>query len=115
LESNNLLEYVLPGWVVDHFEVVKVDDYSSKLEISLEEYNTIPKEYESDRLESKGFLPPIHLEDFPLRGRSVLLKVRRRKWYNHSRNKSVTRDWKLSVQGTSYTEEFAIFLKEVLR
>lgn len=112
MELKTLLTHILPSWVEDHFEVVGVSTKGDKLEISLDEHNHPPLD-QGDDLESKGFSPPIYLEDFPLRGKSVILKVRRRRWKKLTTGQTVTRAWKLAVQGTSYTEEFALFLKKV--
>ncbi len=112
MDLETFASYVLPSWVVAHFEVVSVKMVSDKLEISLDELNDPPDDA-VEKLESKGFLPAVYLEDFPLRGKAVLLKVRRRKWKGLSTGKTITRNWKLAVQGTSYTEEFALFLKKL--
>ena len=113
MELKTLLTHILPSWVEDHFELVGVNTTGDKLEISLDEHNHPPLADQGDQLESKGFSSPIYLEDFPLRGKAVILKIRRRKWKNLTTGQTVTRDWKLAVQGTSYTEEFALFLKKV--
>jgi len=109
MDLQALLSYILPSWVESHFELVSVNAVSGKLEISLDELNIPPLDLARVKLESKWFLPAVHLEDFPLRGKAVLLKVRRRKWKDPSTGKTRTNDWKLAVQGTSYTEEFAFF------
>ena len=64
-------------------------------------------------MESKGFLPPVHLEDFPIRELSAYLVVRRRKWIDIQTGKTYSNSFKLTAQGTSYTQEFGAFLKEV--
>jgi len=111
MELKTLISYILPSWVEDHFEVVGIRSVAGKLEISLDELNHPPSR---DSYESKGFLPEVHLEDFPLRGKPVVLRVRRRKWKNLTTGKNETTNWKLAVQGTSYTEDFALFLKRAL-
>lgn len=115
MDLQTLASYVLPSWVESHFKVVSIQTVSGKLEICLDELNVPPVDSEGISLESKGFLSPVHLEDFPLRGKAVLLKVRRRKWKDNTTGKTITNDWKLAVQGTSYTEEFALFLKKLFR
>lgn len=114
MDLQTLVSYILPSWVELHFEVVSIESVSGKLEIGLDELNISPPVDEGKKLESKGFLPVVHLEDFPLRGKAVLLKVRRRKWKDPSTGKTITNNWKLAVEGTSYTEEFALFLKKLV-
>ena len=57
----------------------------------------------------------IKIEDFPLRGHTVSLYVKRRKWTIQDTNKVVSRDWDLVAKGTRKTHEFASFLKEINR
>ncbi len=113
MDLEAFVSYVLPSWVVSHFEVVSIEIVSGKLEISLDELN-VPPDDVGEKVESKGFLPAVYLEDFPLRGKAVLLKVRKRKWKGLSTGKTLTRNWALAVQGTSYTEEFGLFLKKLV-
>ena len=74
-----------------------------------------PPEHNDKDLESKGFSPPIELQDFPIRNQSVLLNVRRRRWTDKLTSKTYTRDWGLKEPGTTYTKEFASFLKKMFR
>ncbi len=59
-----------------------------------------------------GFFPTTEIRDFPIRGRQVFMHISRRKWYNATLDKNVTRDWELLAKGTKMTNEFATFLKE---
>ena len=63
--------------------------------------------------QSKGFSPEIKVEDFPLRGKSVLLHIKRRRWTLVDSGKIVKRDWELVAKGTRITSEFASFLKDI--
>jgi len=49
------------------------------LEVVFEEKNTLPDGYSKEEYESKGFFNK-RVQDFPLRGKAVFLKVRRRRW-----------------------------------
>jgi hypothetical protein len=62
---------------------------------------------------AKGFSPEITVEDFPLRGKSVLLHIKRRRWTIVDTGKIIKRDWQLVVKGTRITSEFASFLKGI--
>ena len=55
------------------------------------------------------------IQDFPLRGNTVYLHVKRRRWFDNKTKQVVQRDWQLVAQGTRMTEEFAAFLKEISR
>ena len=67
---------------------------------------------DNTNIESKGFTRVKTITDFPIRDHKVLLHVRRRRWYNISEGKSFNRIITLSEEGTSYSKEFATFLKE---
>ena len=64
--------------------------------------------------ESKGFMSPVNVTDFPIRSHKVILVIRRRRWTDLRTGKSfslpITFD--VACQGTRYSKEFGAFLKE---
>ncbi|MDW5289713.1 hypothetical protein [Formosa sp. PL04] len=46
------------------------------MQFYLEEKNILPQEYQSELAQSKEFLTEITIEDFPLRGKPVLLHIK---------------------------------------
>lgn len=58
---------------------------------------------------SHGFHKEIIVEDFPLRGKVVLLHITRRRWLNKTTQKVVYRDWNLVAQATRMTVGFTVF------
>jgi len=112
--SNQLSEFVLPKGITDYFQVVSIESQGDKLTFVLEEKNNVPEEYKDKKLESKGFYPSTQVQDFPIREWKVFLKIRRRKWKDLESGKTVSRDWQLAAKGTSMTQEFASFLKEMV-
>lgn len=108
-----LAQYFLPEGMLDYFEIVRHDASADKIHFYLEEKNVLPKEYGSEAAQSKGFLAEITVEDFPLRGKPVLLHIRRRRWTLIDTGKIVKRDWNLIAKGTRITNEFASFLKGI--
>lgn len=116
MNSKNLLEYILPSDIIAHFDVIEATENDGILSIHLDEKNVIPPETPKEKqLESKGFMPSIMIQDFPIRGKETYLKVRRRVWRDKETGESITRKWELYEQGTSYTKDFAAFLKELIR
>ena len=109
-----IYNYLLPKGMMDYFSVSSVKEHKGELTLLLEEKNIIPIEYEGKQLVSKGFYPSSILEDFPIREFKVYLEIRRRKWRNTESGTIVSRNWELAAKGTSYTQEFAAFLKEVV-
>ena len=108
-----LLDLILPGDVLAFFEVVKESTTSARIDIYLDEKNIPPHEYGGQGVLSKGFTGTTRIQDFPLRGRSVYLHVRRREWQLPS-GEVVSNKFSLSADGTRYSKEFASFLKEIL-
>ena len=98
---------------MEYFDIVADKSTAEETHFYLEEKNTLPKEYRSETAQSKGFLPEITIEDFPLRGKPVLLHIKRRRWTLVDTGKIIKRDWNLVAKGTRITNEFASFLKEL--
>ncbi len=111
----NLAQYLLPEGILEYFDIVSSKSESDKIHLYLEEKNILPVEYERFTSKSKGFMPEITVEDFPLRGKTVLLHIKRRRWTLVESNQIIKRDWDLVAQGTRMTSEFAAFLKDISR
>lgn len=78
--------------------------------IYLEEKNEVPSEYSNIKVESKGFYALVVVQDFPIRGKTLFLNIRRR---IKDDGRYVSRNWKLVAEGSRMTHEFASFLKEL--
>lgn len=112
--DKHIVELVLPSGVLEYFSVADIDKSNHSVTIHLEEKNIPPWEYSKLKLTSKGFHEPITVKDFPIRGKSCFLKIKRRRWQVEESGKIVSRDWKLVAKGTRMTEEFATFLKGIV-
>jgi hypothetical protein len=110
-----LLKLFLPEMLVDHFDLIASRQEGETLHVYFEEHNKPPIEHQSRVLVSKGFHDEITVQDFPLRGKSVFLHIKRRRWRDKQTNCIVQRDWNLVAKGSRMTEEFAAFLKEISR
>jgi hypothetical protein len=110
-----LLKFMLPDFLVEHFEVVSTTNTEEVLHLYFEEKATSPQEFNQLELVSKGFLDEITIQDFPLRGKFVYLHIKRRRWTNKNNGEIIKRDWSLVAKGTRMTQEFAAFLKEINR
>ena len=115
LNDQELLKFLLPPYLVDYFDIVKFEEKEGLLHLYFEEKNTIPQEFSSLQLQSKGFYQPITVDDFPLRGKAVKLHIQRRRWTDIKSGNIVHRDWKLIAKGTRMTQDFAEFLKKICR
>lgn len=82
METNQLevlARLVLPSEILNYFSIVSVEESSSEINIHLDELmNT---ELSNDiHFESKGFMSPVNVTDFPIRDHKVILVIRRRRW-----------------------------------
>jgi len=112
--SKDLLELLLPSFIVNHFRFIKSDSSEEHLHIFFEEKNDLTL-FGERKVESKGFHKEVIIEDFPLRGKLVYLHIKRRRWRDVKTKETLQRDWNTIAKGTRMTEEFAIFLKEINR
>jgi len=115
MNYDNFLRFIFPDGMFDYFEMVGFNELSDKVEIYFEEKNTLSEEYDHGKLESKGFYEEVRMYDYPMRGRSCILYIKKRRWYNHTQGNYVSRNWSLVAQGTQISSEFASFLKAMDR
>lgn len=112
-EIKSLMKLILPEFLVNHFDIVQVNEISSRIDIYLEEQNEVPDEFKNLKLISHGFHKQSVIKDFPIRGRQVYLYVKRRRWLIKDTKEVVSRDWNVVSKGTRMTDEFASFLKGI--
>lgn len=100
-----------------HFTITAVlllGDVGSKtmyFEIYLEERNEILGDYDKTQYESKGFTE-ITIQDFPIRGKAVYLKIKRRRWRHKQKpNEIIRNDFSFVAEGSGFTKELSDFLK----
>lgn len=115
MDYDVFLRFIFPDGMFDYFNFTNFVEKDDKVEIYFEEKNIIPEEYMEDKLESKGFYEQVRMYDYPMRGRSCILYIKKRRWFNHTQNKYVSRNWKHMAEGTQISTEFASFLKAMDR
>ena len=104
---------VLPAQILDYFTVVGLVQTDTEIHIKLDEL--MDKNLSEDvHFESKGFMEPVSVTDFPIRDHKVILKIRRRRWTDTRTGKSFSLpiDLEIVAKGTRYSKEFGAFLKE---
>jgi len=113
----NYMEHFLPLELLKHFEVVSVtkkegdSPLTGELEIHLDEKNELFR-VDCLEFESKGFTPRSRIQDFPIRGKTVYLCIRRRKWRHKQTGKDARNTLDLTTDGTRMTRELSAFLKD---
>lgn len=115
--NKDIISNFLPEGLLAHFsiqEVLLLGDVSSKkmfFEIHLEEDNAILGDFDTTQYESKGFTE-ITIQDFPIRGKAVYLKIKRRRWRHKQRpNEIIRNDFSFVAEGSGFTKELSDFLK----
>jgi hypothetical protein len=115
------LSHVFPKGLLDHFKITaflelgKVEDKTMFYEIHLEENNLILGNFDPSLYESKGFTEVL-LQDFPIRGKAVFLRFKRRRWRLKSdKNIIIRNDFSFVAVGSGFTQELSDFLKDSRR
>ena len=106
-----LASVVLPEEILDRFEITDVSRTSTEIHIRLDE-KMDKRLCEDSNYESKGFLSPVSVTDFPIRDHKVILLIRRRRWTDKRNGSSFVLPVEVAAEGTRYSKEFAAFLKE---
>lgn len=109
-----VLHTVFPDIITENFDFTDYSESPDKLEYWLDEREYMSREdYKKGTVRSYGFTDYKTIQDFPIRGRSVYLHVRRRKWIDRSTGEIFTYDLdNLTESGSKLTPEFVAFLKE---
>ena len=115
--DKEIISNFLPEGLLAHFDIMEVlvlGDVKIKkmfFEIHLEEHNEILGEYDKSQYESKGFTE-ITIQDFPIRGKAVYLKIKRRRWrHKQHPNEIIRNDFSFVAEGSGFTQELSDFLK----
>ena len=109
-----VLKTVFAEVITDNFEFVDYKETDTTLEYWLDELEYMSREdYKQGSVRPYGFTESKTIQDFPIRGRSVYLHVRRRKWIDRSTGEIFTYTYdNLNEDGSKLTPEFVSFLKE---
>lgn len=113
--DSELAKYFLPEELLSYFNLVAHNIVDDVIHFYLEEKNIVPEKYSPELTHSKGFHKEITVEDFPLRGKPLLLHIKRRRWTILESKEIISREWNLIAKGTRITRDFAIFLKCMLK
>ena len=109
--QHEILELLLPQTIISNFDLISVESIENKIVLNLEEKFILPTTYNEKEIVSNGFVSPKSIQDFPLRGRVVYLKIKRRRWLVKTTGEKIYREIPIEEQGTKFTKEFASFLK----
>jgi len=112
------LSHIFPKGLLEHFRITSflelgnIADKTMFYEVHLEENNIILGDIDQNLFESKGFTEVV-LQDFPIRGKAVFLRFKRRRWRLKSdKNKIIRNDFSFVAIGSGFTQELSDFLKD---
>jgi hypothetical protein len=117
----SILKSFLPEFILDYYTIVdfkergNVSTKQMEFELYLDETNCIHQDVDSEEYESKGFLPPSRVQDFPIRGRALYLVIRRRRWRHKGTKSEIHNDISFVAKGVKLTEDISDFLKSTGR
>jgi len=112
-ENLSLLKLILPTLLVEYFALVNQEESKESIHLYFEELNDTSFIQDNVKVHSKGFYNESTVQDFPIRGKSVYLHIKRRKWMDIETKEIMFRDWDIVAKGTRMTSEFATFLKGI--
>ena len=116
--SHQLLQQFFPSELMDYFIIssfetlCSVEKKKEYLVIEFEEKPEIPSGYVSSDYESKGFMESNLIQDFPLRGKQVYLRIKKRRWRHKTTKGIIKRDFTFMADGSKFTQELSDFLKD---
>ena len=112
VNTKQALEALLPkAWLV-FFDVTEIKELKEEWQIDLIEKETlIPKELAGKEVVLNGYMNPVEMTDFPLRGKQTYLKFFRRRWKEAGATESYNNDYEFHPEGMKATKEFGVFLK----
>lgn len=95
-------------------ELGHVEAKEDFIEVVFEEKNILPEGYNASEYESKDFIEK-QIQDFPIRGKAVFLRLRRRRWRHKITKATISNSFEFISEGAKFTKEMADFLKEIGR
>jgi hypothetical protein len=116
--DSNLLYQLFPSDLMDYFSIWGFQTLCSlqtKTEywlIDFREKNELPPGYSFNEYETKDFMESNLIQDFPLRGKAVFLRIQKRRWRHKESGSIIKRDYSFIAEGSKFTKELSDFLKD---
>lgn len=109
---HEVFSLLLPSVWLDSFDVESIKEQAHEYQITLVEKSTmIPKELKGKMVVQNGYMSPIEILDYPLRGKSTYLTFLRRRWKEPGSTESYANTYTFHEEGMKATKEFGAFLK----
>ena len=110
--SKELFELIFPKDIFEWFELTngKSDETTVRITFTEKDIPPLTTDNQDVKIIARKF-HDITINDFPLRGKKVLLTFRRRYWKIEGQKEYLKRDIQLTFPGTQLEKKFAVFLK----
>jgi len=116
--DKQFLEKIFPAELVEFFEIsgyqelCSVEDKLEYIIVDFTERNDLPNGFSFDEYETKDFMSSKLIQDFPIRGKGVYLRVIKRRWRHKQTGAIIKRDYSFMAEGSKFTAELSDFLKD---
>jgi len=104
---------LFPKEIAIHFEISDIIESEDDIIICMQELKELIPDalVKAKNIVLDGFCNPIELQSFPLKGKSVYLKLYRRRWKMSGEKEHYSNSYNIHPEGVKATTEFAFFLK----
>lgn len=93
-------------------ELCSVQDKLEYIVVDFIERNELPNGYSFVEYETKDFMTSKLIQDFPIRGKGVYLRITKRRWRHKQTGATLKRDYTFMAEGSKFTAELSAFLKD---
>jgi hypothetical protein len=98
--------------MTNYQELCSVQDKLEYIVVDFVERNELPNGYSFDEYETKDFMSSKLIQDFPIRGKGVYLRITKRRWRHKQTGAILKRDYSFMAEGSKFTAELSDFLKD---
>lgn len=116
IDIKDALATVLPKYWLEFFDITGIKEKKREWQITLvEKEELVPKKLRGKNVVSDGYMNPVEIEDYPMRGKLTYLKFFRRRWKEKGGTEGFFNEYDFHPEGMKATKEFGSFLKELDR
>lgn len=112
IDIKDALGAILPKHWLESFDIAGISELEKEWQIRLiEKGHLIPEKLKGKEAVQNGYMNPVEIEDYPLRGKTTYLKFIRRRWKERGGKDSFANEYDFHPEGMKATKEFGAFLK----
>lgn len=116
IDIKDALVTVLPKYWLEFFDITEIKEKKREWQITLvEKEELVPKKLRGKNVVHDGYMNPVEIEDYPMRGKLTYLKFFRRRWKEKGGKEGFANEYDFHPEGMKATKEFGVFLKELDR